>query len=160
MAGPVERGGARDRSGVVVGVALLLLAAVLLRDAANVGRVAAYGFGPEVMPRVVAAGLVLLGLLSIVSGARSREARPGAFHLEAVLTICGGFLALIACIGLGAGFIPAMAILFAVTAWAFGRRKPHVDLALGLALATLTYLLFSKLLALSLPAGPLERMIG
>jgi putative tricarboxylic transport membrane protein len=77
-----------------------------------------------------------------------------------VATICGGFLALTVLIGLGAGFIPAMAILFAVTAWAFGRRAPHVDLPLGLALASATYLLFSKLLALSLPAGPLERMIG
>ena len=160
MATPLERAGARDRSGVVVGVLLLLIAAVLLWDAANLNRAAAYGFGPEVMPRVVAAGLVLLGLLSILSGARSDEAPPGAYHFVSVATICGGFLALTVCIGLGAGFIPAMTILFMVTAWAFGRRAPHVDLALGLVLATLTYLLFSKLLALSLPAGPLERLFG
>lgn len=158
MANSVEAG--RDRSGVIVGVALIVIAGVLLWDAANLNRAVAYGFGPEVVPRVVAAGLVLLGALSIVSGLRSVEPKPGAFHVGAVLTICAGFLALTLCIGLGGGFVPAMTILFLVTSWAFGRRKPLADIAIGLVLATLTFLLFSKLLALSLPEGPLERLIG
>lgn len=160
MANSNDGAGAPDRSGVVVGVALILLAGVLLWDAANLNRAVAYGFGPEVVPRVIATGLALLGAASILSGLRGRERKPGAFHVGAVATVCGGFVALTACIGLGGGFIPAMTILFAVTSLAFGRYTPHIDLAIGLVMSTLTYFVFSKLLALSLPQGPLERLIG
>jgi putative tricarboxylic transport membrane protein len=66
--------------------------------------------------------------------------------------------ALIAIIGLGGGFIPATAILFAATATAFGRRAIAVDLAIGAVLGVVVFLLFDKLLTLSLPAGPIERL--
>jgi putative tricarboxylic transport membrane protein len=150
----------RDRSGVVVGALLIALAAVLAWDASQLNRAAAYGFGPEVAPRAVAIGLVLLGVLSIWSGLRSTEEKPGPYDWGAVLTIALGFLALTACIGLGGGFVPAMTILFAVTSWAFGRRAPLQDAAIGFGLALVVYLLFSKLLSLSLPMGPLEKLIG
>jgi len=68
-------------------------------------------------------------------------------------------VALIAIIGLGGGFIPATTILFAATAASFGRRAIHIDVAIGLVLALAIYLLFDKLLTLSLPAGPLERLL-
>ena len=51
------------------------------------------------------------------------------------------------------------AILFAATAAAFGRRAVLADLAIGLVIAVAIYLLFSKLLSLSLPVGPIERLI-
>ena len=46
-----------------------------------------------------------------------------------ILLILGGLAALIALIGLGGGFIPATAILFATTSAAFGRRAFLTDLA-------------------------------
>jgi len=150
----------KDRSAVVVGVALLLLAGILFYDAVNLGRAVAYGIGPAMMPKVIAAGLVVLGVLSILSGLRTGDERPEPFDMRAVVTIIAGFLALTAIIGLGGGFLPAMTVLFAVTAHAFGRRAILTDLALGFGLSLLTYLLFSKLLALSLPKGPLEMLIG
>ena len=76
-----------------------------------------------------------------------------------IVLILGGLAALIAIIGLGGGFIPATAILFAATAAAFGRRAILTDLAIGFVLAVVVYLLFDKLLTLSLPAGPLERLL-
>ena len=76
-----------------------------------------------------------------------------------ILLILGGLAALIALIGLGGGFIPATAILFAATAAAFGRRAFLTDLIIGAVLGTAAYLLFDKLLTLSLPAGPLERLL-
>jgi len=81
-----------------------------------------------------------------------------SFDPKVVVLILGGLAALIAIIGLGGGFIPATAVLFAATATAFGRRAIHVDLAIGLVLAAVVFLLFDKLLTLSLPAGPLERL--
>ena len=65
---------------------------------------------------------------------------------------------LIAIIGLGGGFILATTALFVTTATAFGRRAILADLAIGFVLTTLIYLAFSRLLTLSLPAGPLERL--
>lgn len=151
---------ARDRASVVVGVLLLLLAAILWYDAVNLGRTVAYGIGPAMMPKAVGVGLVVLGILSIISGLRNPAREVDSVDWRAVLIILAGFLALTVMIGFNLGFIPAMTVLFAVTAYAFGRRALLVDIALGLVLSTLTYLLFSKLLALSLPRGPIEQIFG
>ena len=64
-----------------------------------------------------------------------------------------------AIIGLDGGFIPATTILFAATATAFGRRAILTDLAIGFVLSLVVYLMFTKLLSLSLPTGPLERLL-
>ena len=66
---------------------------------------------------------------------------------------------MIAIIGLGGGFIPAMTVLFAATATAFGRRAFLTDFILGFVIAIVIYLVFSKLLTLGLPAGPLEQFL-
>ena len=66
--------------------------------------------------------------------------------------------AVIVLIGIGGGFIPAVTVLFAATAAAFGRRAVLTDLAIGFVLGTAAYLMFSRLLSLSLPMGPLERL--
>jgi putative tricarboxylic transport membrane protein len=71
----------------------------------------------------------------------------------------GGLVALIATIWLGGGFIPATTLLFAATARAFGRRALVVDLVIGFVIGVLVYLAFTRLLTLSLPEGPLERLL-
>ena len=149
-----------DRSGVVVGVLLMLVAAVIFWDAVNLGRAVAYGIGPDMMPKAISAGLAVLGLFSILSGVKSTAEKPGGYDHFAVGMIIAGFAVLTAIVGLNGGFVPAMTVLFATTAYAFGRRAIAVDLALGFVLALAIYLLFSKLLSLSLPQGPLERLIG
>ena len=85
--------------------------------------------------------------------------RPVLAVVASLLLIVGGLAALIALIGLGGGFVPATTILFATTAAAFGRRAVLADLAIGFVLSVSVYLLFSRLLSLSLPMGPLERLI-
>jgi putative tricarboxylic transport membrane protein len=76
-----------------------------------------------------------------------------------ILLILGGLIATIVLIGVGGGFISAVTVLFAATATAFGRRAILVDLAIGFALSLAAYLMFAKLLSLSLPMGPLERLL-
>ena len=51
------------------------------------------------------------------------------------------------------------AILFATTSAAFGRKAFLIDLLIGAVLAVIIYLLFAKLLTLSLPAGPIEHLL-
>jgi putative tricarboxylic transport membrane protein len=111
------------------------------------------------MPYLVAGGLSLLALGNAVLAIRGALPERESIDFTALALILGGLAALIALIALGGGFIPATAVLFAAVATAFGRRAILTDLLIGLALGLMTYLLFAKLLALTLPTGPLERLL-
>ena len=148
-----------DTAGVIIAAALLLLAVVIVWDTATLQLGATYGLGPKAMPYVVATGLALLAagnfLLAWCGDFPARE----DVDPQAIVFILGGLAALIAIIGLGGGFIMATTVLFVATAAAFGRRAIHIDVAIGFVLALAIYLLFDKLLTLTLPAGPLERLL-
>ena len=145
-------------AGIIIAVVLMILAAVIWWDMTSLQLSSVYGVGPKAMPIVVGTGLGLLALGNLVLALKSDIPEPDEADPRAILLIAGGLAALIALIGIGGGFIPATAILFAMTAAAFGRRAFLTDLAIGFALAFVIYLLFVKLLTLSLPAGPLERL--
>ena len=147
-----------DPAGIVIAALLLVLAGVIFWDMSTLQLTSVYGVGPKAMPAVVAIGLVILSIGNLVMAfAEGLPPRESA-DPKVILLIVGGLAALIAIIGLGGGFIPATAILFAATAAAFGRRAFLTDLAIGLVLGVVIFVLFSKLLTLSLPSGPLERL--
>ena len=148
-----------DTAGMVIAGVLLLIALVIFWDASAMQLATTYGMGPQAMPYVIATGMVLLAAGNFWLAWRGDFPARESFDPKAIVLILGGLAALIAIIGLGGGFIPATAILFAATATAFGRRAIHIDLAIGLVLAVVVFLLFDKLLTLSLPAGPLERLL-
>lgn len=147
-----------DKRALVVGLALFVFAALVWRDAAAQTLSATYGIGPAAMPYVVAMALAALGLGHIVVA--FRDGLPVPEHADGIAIgwIALGLVALLLCIAFGAGFILATTILFAATARAFGRRALLVDAAIGFGLGVAIHLLFSKLLTLSLPAGPIERL--
>jgi putative tricarboxylic transport membrane protein len=155
----ISPGKAVDRPTLVVGVLLVVLAGITAWNARTLTSTSTYGMGPEAMPYVIAIGLVLLAIGHFVMAFRS--ALPAREELDpiAIAWIAIGLAALIALIGFGAGFIPAMAVLFASTARAFGRRAFLVDLAIGFVLGFIVYMMFTKLLTLALPEGPLERFL-
>lgn len=148
-----------DIAALVITAVLLVLALVIFWDTAALQLAATYGLGPKAMPYVIAAGLGVLGVANGVLAWRGGFPPRETIDIKAIVLILGGFAALIATIGLGGGFIPATAILFAATATAFGRRAIHIDLAIGLVLGVAVFLLFDKLLTLALPAGPIERLL-
>jgi putative tricarboxylic transport membrane protein len=147
-----------DHAGLVIAALLLTAAAVVLWDTTTLQITSVYGVGPKAMPFVVAGGLALLSLGNLVMALRGDLPARESADPKTIVMILGGLAALIALIGLGGGFIPAIAILFATTAAAFGRRAFLTDLAIGFGLGVAIFLLFDKLLTLSLPAGPLERL--
>jgi len=155
----VDKARRTDPAGVVVAGLLLLLAAIIYWDTASLQLAPTYGIGPKAMPYVVACGLALLAVGNLVMAMRGDHPPREPIDPAAIVLILGGLAALIACIGLGWGFIPATAILFAATATAFGRRAILTDLGIGFALGVVIYLLFDKLLSLSLPAGFIERLL-
>ena len=133
---------------------------MILWDAMALQLAPIYGVGPKAMPIVVASGLVAARHRQRVARLARRLSRAReTIDAKAIVLILGGLAALIAIIGLGGGFIPATTILFAATAAAFGRRAILTDLAIGFVLALVVYLMFAKLLTLSLPTGPLERLL-
>ncbi len=148
-----------DRPGLVIAILLLAAAGVIFWDASTLQITSVYGVGPKAMPFVVGGGLLLLAIGNLVMALRGDLPPRESADPKAILLILGGLAALIALIGLGGGFIPATAILFATTATAFGRRAIFTDLAIGFGLGLVVFLLFDKLLTLSLPAGPIERLL-
>src|SRR5262245_59096940 len=150
----------RDPAAIVIAVVLFALALVLFWDMSRLEISSTYGLGPKAMPIVVAIGLVLLAIGNLVMAFTTGLPEPEPSDPKPILLILGGLAALIALIGLGGGFILATAILFAATAAAFGRRAFVIDLLIGAVLGTVVFLLFDKLLTLSLPAGPLERLLS
>lgn len=156
---PTGVDGRMDRAAAAIGIGLLALAGLIGWQAAALPPASGYGLGPAAMMYVVAGGILLAGLGHLAAAVRSGlpDREPADWH--AVAWIGGGLLAVIALVAFGGGFIPAMALLFAATARGFGRRRPAIDLVIGAVLGLAIYLLFTKLLTLSLPAGPLERLI-
>ncbi len=148
-----------DPAGLVIALVLLALAGLVFWDTNRLELNAVYGIGPKAMPYVVASGLALLALGNGVLALKGALPRRESVDFTAIALILGGLAALIGLIALGGGFIPATALLFAAVATAFGRRAVLTDLLIGLVLGLATYLLFAKLLALTLPMGPLERLI-
>jgi putative tricarboxylic transport membrane protein len=125
--------------------------------------------GPNFMPKVVACGLVALGvwLLAEFFSGGWREAVPvdpaargeHAFRFEAFAWVSAG-LALQMVLVHTAGFVLAAMGLFACVARGFGSTRIARDLAAGAILGLGVFLFFVKFLNVGLPAGWLQPVLG
>ena len=137
-----------DPAGLVIALMLAAVAAVLVWDANQLQSNTTYGMGPHAMPIVIAIGLGILAIGNLIDALRGNLPARESADPKAVLLILAGLALLI-----------ATTALFVTTARAFGRRAILADLAIALVMTTLIYLAFDRLLTLSLPAGPLERLM-
>lgn len=128
--------------------------------------------GPNVMPGVAGAGLILLGiwlLYEVLTGGwrnmppQDAPARgEHVFHLPAFAWVSVGLFVHMALIQTG-GFVLAGTALFACVARGFGSTRLARDLAIGFAITLAVFAFFVLLLTVSLPAGwlaPLFRLVG
>jgi putative tricarboxylic transport membrane protein len=153
--------GAVDRVPLIVGLCLLAIAAVVFWDASNINQPNVYGMGPRAVPQLVGGFVAILGIAHLIVALRGGfNVEAGDIDWAAIGWILAGLVILIASIPLKIGFIIAMTALFACTARAFGRRGFVADIAIGFVTATVIYLVFTRLLTLGLPKGPLETLIG
>ncbi|WP_246529622.1 tripartite tricarboxylate transporter TctB family protein [Microvirga zambiensis] len=148
-----------DVAGVVIALLLLVLAGMVWWDMTKLQILSPYDLGPKVMPIVVAIGLTLLALGNGVGALQGNLPARDSLDWKPIILILGGLAALIVLIAIGGGFMIGTAILFATTSAAFGRRAFLTDLLIGAVISVFVYLLFGKLLTLSLPAGPLEHLL-
>lgn len=154
------RGRAAAEIALSIGVAVLGAAAAVVT--AGLPREGGYaGIGPNFIPAVVSAGLIVLGAWLLLDAWRGRwrvaEAQP--FQRAGFLWVSGALFAQMALIG-PAGFVLSGAVLFAGVARGFGSRRLARDAALGLVLCLAIFLFFVRLLNVNLPAGWLAPLLG
>lgn len=114
--------------------------------------------GPTVFPYVIAGGLLLLAVGTVVSALRGSFPAREKGDMAPMLWIVGGLLAQIMLLST-AGFAIATGLLFAFTAKGFGRGPLWQTIPIGIAFSLLVWFIFARGLQLSLPAGPLERLL-
>ena len=148
-----------DPAGLLIALVLLAISGLIWWDMTTLQISSVYGPGPKAMPIIVAIGVALLAVGNAIMAFRGGLPEREKLDWKPIFLILGGLAVLIAIISYGGGFIPGTAILFAATSAAFGRRAFVMDLLIGFVIGLVTYVVFSKLLALSLPVGPLERLI-
>ena len=148
----------------LTGAALVLFGGVVLWHVQGFPAMPGQKYGPALFPGLVAAGLVLCGLLLVVRGVRAGGAwvAPGSWtgHPRAV----AAFLSVPA--GLGLYVVLADALGFHLTgfllllAWTlvFGARAA-LAIPVAIIAPVLIHLAFYKLLRIPLPWGVLERLV-
>jgi putative tricarboxylic transport membrane protein len=161
---------ARARAELVLSLGVLALGLGAAYVAFSLPETSGYArIGPNFMPKVVSAGLVVMGvwLLAEVFTGGWREAVPDdpeargehAFSYAAFGWVSAGLFAQMALIHT-AGFVVAAMALFACVARGFGSTRTARDLALGLVLGLGVFLFFVKFLNVNLPAGWLLPLLG
>jgi putative tricarboxylic transport membrane protein len=150
-----------DLGGLAIAVGLFLFAALIAADGATYPVRRSYAqFGPEIFPYIVAAGLAVFGIATVAMALRKSFPAREPLNWQAVAWVISAVLAKIALIYAGAGFIIGAGALFALAARGLGRRPLWLTFLVGLCVTTLLYVLFRHGLGLSLPNGPLERLVN
>jgi putative tricarboxylic transport membrane protein len=148
-----------DVAALVIAVGLALLAAVIFWKTRGMPVTAQYArVGPTTFPYVVATGLLLLAIGTAVSAWRGSFPEREADHVGPMLWIVGGLVAQMALLKT-AGFSIATGVLFALAARGFGRGPLWMTIPMGIVFAFVVWLVFARLLQLSLPTGLLEALV-
>lgn len=152
------------RAPLVVGLILLTLASATLLDAFRVSSGTGPGVGPSVAMKLIAGLLGVLGIAHLFTAWGQRRqhcALPDGdtWNPVSLAWVLGGLVAQIVILAIGGGFIAGATVLFVCTAIGFGRALLSLGPVIGLALSVFVYVFFTKALSLTLPAGPLERLV-
>ncbi len=149
-----------DKAAFAVAVFLMALGALIAWNAAHLNaNLAAYSrVGAAAFPYAVAGLLFAAALATAAAAVRGDFPDREPLELSRLAWILVGLLAQVVLIGF-AGFSIATGVLFAMTARGFGGKPLWLTLPIGIVLSFLLYLVFHKGLQLSLPQGPLERLV-
>jgi putative tricarboxylic transport membrane protein len=153
------RGRRPDRAALLIALGLAVAALVIFWNAARLGGGASYArIGPTVFPYAIGSGLLALAVGTALKAWRGGLPEREPIDVPPVLWIVGGLAAQMLTIAI-VGFSIATGILFALTARGFGRGPLWFTVPVGIALSFAIYFVFTRFLQLSLPVGPLERLL-
>jgi putative tricarboxylic transport membrane protein len=157
---PAETEKARrpDVAALLLGLALLALAALVAWDASRLGGGATYAqVGPKSFPYVIAGGLTLLSVWTMVAAWLGDVPAREPDEVAPILWIVGGLLAQMLLLGV-AGFSIATGVMFGLVARGFGERRLWLTIPAGILVSLVLFFVFNRGLQLTLPGGPLERL--
>lgn len=148
-----------DWAALLVAAGLLALGALVAWDSSRLGSGGAYArIGPQTIPYAIAVCLAGLALWTAIEAALGEFPHRERQDKVPILWIVGGLVAQMALIKF-AGFSIATGILFAMTARGFDRVSLPKALLSGFLISAAVWFVFARLLQLTLPAGPIERLI-
>jgi putative tricarboxylic transport membrane protein len=148
-----------DRAALVIAAVLAVIAIVIAWSTATMGGAASYArIGPTTFPYVIAAGLFVLSIFTVFAALRGEFPEREQQNIGPMAWIVGGLAAQMLLLKF-AGFSIATGLLFAATARGFGKGPLWMTIPVGVILAFVIWIIFAKGLQLSLPAGPIERLI-
>jgi putative tricarboxylic transport membrane protein len=158
--GPAPERAPPDKAAFAVAVLLAALGALIAWNAAHLNaNVAAYSrIGASAFPYAIAGLLFAAALGTAAAAAKGEFPDREPLELHRLGWILAGLIAQIILLGF-AGFSVATGVLFAFAARGFGGKPLWLTIPIGIVLCFLLYLLFQKGLQLSLPQGPLERLV-
>lgn len=148
-----------DGAAFIIAAILAALGVLLIWESGRIPDKGGYsGIGPGGMPLLVGWGLVFLALWTAIDAYRGRfAAREKPEFMPVLWIVVGLFLQLM--LLRVVGFSIASALLFAFTAFAFGKRNLALTIPVGFVLAFAVYGVFDRVLKLNLPEGPIETLV-
>lgn len=147
-----------DGAALVIAVVLAAIAGIIFWDVSRLAGAAGYSqVGPTTVPYAIACCLIALAIWTAIEAWRGDFPEREPQQIAPVVWIVGGLAAQMLLLKI-AGFSIATGLLFALTAAGFGKRKLWITIPVGIAFAFVVWVIFSKLLQLSLPTGPLEHL--
>ncbi|OJF91295.1 tripartite tricarboxylate transporter TctB family protein [Pararhizobium antarcticum] len=147
-----------DWAALAIAAVLVVIALVIFLDASRLREMMGYSpVGPASVPMAIAGALVVLAIWTVFAGFRGDFPKREHQEIAPVAWIVGGLAAQMLLLTT-AGFSIATGMLFALTAAGFGKRKFWISIPLGIVISFVVWAVFSQLLKLSLPAGPLEQL--
>jgi putative tricarboxylic transport membrane protein len=138
----------------IVAVGFLVAAAVVLVSAWTIPEGGGYqAVGPRAFPLLVGAGLSVVAVIGVVqafSTAPAEDSDPIQWRpVLILLAALAGYAALL----VPAGYWQSTTVFFVVCARVLGSRRLLRDAVIALVLALATYLLFDRVLGITLPPG-------
>ncbi|GHC77796.1 tripartite tricarboxylate transporter TctB family protein [Limoniibacter endophyticus] len=146
------------RAAFFIAFGLAILGGIILWDASHLAAGSGYSpVGPSTVPLVIGTGLLGLAIWTLVAAVRGDFPERPQQEIAPIAWVVAGLAFQLLFLHM-LGFSLATGFLFAATAAAFGQKKFWISVPLGIALSFFVWAIFSQLLMLSLPAGPLERL--
>jgi putative tricarboxylic transport membrane protein len=148
-----------DWAALVIAAFLAILAGVIFFDVARLRDVGGYSqVGPATVPDWIAFGLIGLAIWTVVEAFRGDFPVREKQEIKPVIWIVAGLAAQMLLIR-AAGFSIATGVLFGLTAAGFGARRLWISIPIAIVICLAIWWVFSVVLSLSLPAGPLENLL-
>ncbi|MET3856169.1 MULTISPECIES: tripartite tricarboxylate transporter TctB family protein [unclassified Rhizobium] len=147
-----------DWAALAIAVFLFAISGVIFWDASHLSAIAQYDrVGPATVPEFVAFGLAALGLWTVAEAWRGEFPERERQEVPPVLWVVAGLACQMIFLRT-AGFSIATGLLFGLTARGFGKRQLWISIPVGIVFSFIVWMIFSKLLQLTLPAGWLEHL--